>query len=145
MACDRKTAILLMIAAVGYALVFPLFRHTLTWQTSDFTAYYRAGQMVMNGQGAQVYDYDAAKSYDPKWQAELAAGHQKLVLKRFVSAPYVLFIFAPLSYLSHYHADLVWYVVNVCLMLLPKLCAYFGISWSCRVISGPHRPCRFGS
>ena len=31
------------------------------------------------------------------------------------------------------------------ILVAPKLCAYFGISWSCRVISGPHRPCRFGS
>ena len=113
----HRTVLLVGTAAVLYALLFPLFRHTLSWQTSDFTAYYRAGQMVSAGQGAQVYDYDAARQYSPAWEAELAAVHEHLVLKRFVSAPFVLLIFAPLSRLSHYHAEIVWYIVNVCLML----------------------------
>jgi hypothetical protein len=29
--------------------------------------------------------------------------------------------------------------------LYPKLCAHSGLSWSCRLISGPHRFCWFGS
>ena len=114
---NRTALFAIVIALAGYAILFPLMRPTLTWQTSDFTAYYRAGQMVREGQGALVYDFEAAKAYSPNWNAELAAVHEKLVLKRFVSAPYVLLIFAPLSYLSHYHAEVVWYAVNVCLML----------------------------
>src|SRR5664280_1581542 len=27
----------------------------------------------------------------------------------------------------------------------PKLCAHFGVSWRCRLISGPHRSCCFES
>ncbi len=108
---------MLATTIVLYALLFPLFRQTLNWQTSDFTACYRAGQMVGAGQGAQVYNYDAASNYGPALEAQMAATHQHLVLKRFVSAPFVLLIFAPLSYLSHYHAEIVWYVINVCLML----------------------------
>jgi hypothetical protein len=115
---NRYSVGLAVLIAVGlYAALFPLMRSTLSWQTSDFTACYRAGQMVANGQGEQVYDYEAAKGYSPNWQAELAAVHEKLVLKRFVSAPFVLLIFAPLSHLSHYQAEIVWYVVNVGLML----------------------------
>jgi len=38
-----------------------------------------------------------------------------------------------------------WHGATTNTSMTPKLCAHFGVSWSCRLISAPYRLCWFGS
>lgn len=74
--------------------------------------------MVTNSDGARVYKLDAENEYDQAlgMAATDTDGHR--IHLPFVFAPFVLPVFATLSWLSYSDAALMWFAVNVGLLLI---------------------------
>lgn len=114
-----RTSILLpaMAAIVGYALIWVWLKPAVfSAKASDFSCFYRAGRMVIAGDGAHVYDLAAQREYDQRLgTGAVDQGHQFSL--PFVFPPYTLAMFAPLSYLPYRAAEFVWYALNVGMLL----------------------------
>src|ERR1017187_1342931 len=81
--------------------------------TSDFSCFYSAGKMVVIGNGSRIYDYEAQKeAHRPFFVPNL----RRSVLP-FVFVPFVLVTFAPLAVLTYAHALMLWFALNVCLLI----------------------------
>jgi len=79
---------------------------------SDFSGFYAAGKMVLTGHSSQVYDYRA----EVEAQRPFVVEGRSPVLP-FVFAPYSLALFAPLATLSYPHAVVVWFAINIAILL----------------------------
>ena len=108
----------LIALAVGIVMMYSVGafiqqRQSLRAGASDFRCFYSAGKMVNSGNGSLIYDYQAQSRAQ---QPFLGTGTHRFTLP-FVFVPFVLVIFALLVLLSYPHALLLWYTVNVCLLI----------------------------
>jgi hypothetical protein len=111
-------AAVVLVAITCYAAICLYLKPTLAGRSiRDFSCFYRAGKMVRAGQGAKVYDFASEQQYDEMWRAELVAPGQHFMSQYFVSAPFILLIFAPLSCLTFAHAEVTWYWINAGMLL----------------------------
>ena len=116
------------IALVTFAILTAFTCYTLNYlylrplllrvnPTPDFACYYRPAKMIVSGDGAKIYDLHAQHEYDARLQAEVVATGQRFDSRHFIAVPFILLAFIPLTYLSYPHAELTWYVLNVCMLL----------------------------
>jgi len=110
-------------AIVAYVFIWTWFKPIVFSTTkSDFSCFYRAGRMVIAGDGAKIYDLEAQLAYDQRLGTTFVDGQGQQFSLPFVFPPYTLALFAPLSCLPYRAAELVWYVANVGMLLaLPFL------------------------
>ena len=105
-------------AVLGYALIWTCFRPTVFSGTkSDFSCFYRAGRMAVAGDGSQIYDLQAERSYDQRLGTSFIDGHGRRFSLPFVFPPYVLVLLAPLACLPYRMAELVWFTANAGMLL----------------------------
>jgi len=82
----------------------------------DFPCFYRAGAMVMSGEGGSVYDPVSEHRADAAlWDRMERSG--KPYTMSFLFAPWTLLIFAPLSCLPYQCALNVWIVCSIVLLV----------------------------
>ena len=136
-----KALFVLVLAATSlfYAVIFVqlkerpvtsnLLGKSIWLPASDLCDFYRAGRMVLAGDRAKTYDFDAQTLYSARlWpllaptgdsnQAEEEAQRLTYIQNLlFYIAPYVLLIFTPLALLSYANAFLVWYLLNVAMLV----------------------------
>ena len=115
-----RISILLAAAAaiLSYALIWFWFKPMVFCATkSDFSCFYRAGRMVIAGDGARVYDLAAQRDYDRRLGTSFVDGQGRQFSLPFVFPPYALALFAPLSRLPYRSAEFVWYVLNAGMLL----------------------------
>ncbi len=108
----------IILTMIGYGLIWVCFKPLVfAGVKTDFSCFYRAGRMVVSGDGARVYDLNAERRYDARLNTQFveAKGHSPAL--PFVFAPFVLLLFAPLSRLPYSQAELVWYWVNAGMLL----------------------------
>lgn len=112
-----------LLAFTGYLLFwFCLKPVTFPQSKSDFGCFYRAGKMILAGDGRNVYDLPAERRYDELLGTKSMEGNGKPVSLPFVFAPFVLAVFAPLAALPYRHAEFAWYAGNSTILLaLPFL------------------------
>lgn len=123
----------ILLAVAGYSLIWGCFKPLVFGGVkADFSCFYRAGRMVLAGDGAQVYNLNAERYYDARLNTAFvdAAGHRFSL--PFVFAPFVLLLFAPLSRLPYSQAELVWYWFNVALLLALPFVLRRRLSWGTR-------------
>jgi hypothetical protein len=123
-ATERKVlATAAAIAIAGYLVLWlcvepAVFRHS----KSDFGTFYRAGRMVLAGDGQRVYDLQAESQYDDTLGTRPVDAEGNPVSLPFVFAPFALAIYTPLALLPYQYAEDVWYAVNTgMLLVLPLL------------------------
>lgn len=108
----------IVVAVMCYGSIWSCFKpQVFSGVKADFPCFYRAGRMVVTGDGARVYDLNAERQYDARLNTSFvdAGGHSFSL--PFVFAPFVLLVFAPLSRLPYSEAELIWYCANVCMLL----------------------------
>lgn len=88
---------------------------------NDFTCFYRAGRMVISGQGADVYDIAQEQRFDEQLAPAIAKPGKPFYTLPYLFSPPSLAIFAPLATLSYGTADAVWLTFNLALLLLLPL------------------------
>jgi hypothetical protein len=109
--------IAILMAVTFYALIYFALRPVVFPEMSpDFTCFYRAGKMVVAGEGGRVYDLKSQFEFDAKWRSLLVRPGHRLFTTPFVFTPFILAIFAPLSFFSYTHAEFVWYLLNVAML-----------------------------
>lgn len=123
-ASERKAlAIAAAIAITGYFLLWlcvkpAVFKHS----KSDFGTFYRAGRMVLAGDGSRVYDLAAEAQYDDALGTRAVDAEGNTVSLPFVFAPFALAIYTPLALLPYRDAEKLWYAFNAAMLLaLPLL------------------------
>lgn len=134
----RRIPILLAgtVAIVLYALIWSWFKPILfSASKSDFSCFYRAGRMVMAGDGARVYDLAAQQAFDQRLGTTFVAKQGQPFSLPFVFPPYTLALFAPLSCLPYRVAEFVWYVANVGMLLALPLVLRISLAASDRTIA----------
>ncbi len=112
----------LVIALVGYVMVWSTLRPaTFAGRNSDFGCFYRAGRMVLAGEGARVYHLKAEQDFDKELGMQSFDGAGGFVSLPFVFAPFSLTWFTPLACLDYAEAEFAWYVVTVAMLLAVPL------------------------
>ena len=124
----RRLAILLAaaLAVLGYMIIWTRFKPVVFANThSDFSCFYRAGRMVIEGDASRVYDLAAERQFDRRLGTNFVDGKGESFSLPFVFPPYSLAVFAPLACLPLRTAELAWYVINIGMLLaLP-----FALRW----------------
>jgi hypothetical protein len=113
---NLRLALTLLAAMACYAGIFLWVKPRLFHGNADFACFYRAGRMVLAGEGARIYDLAAEKVSDERWRSEFVQRGQDFHSLPFVFPPFSLALFAPLACLSYVKAELLWYVINVGLL-----------------------------
>jgi hypothetical protein len=119
-ATERKVlATAVAFAIAGYLTLWlcvkpAVFRHS----KSDFGTFYRAGRMVLAGDGQSVYDLRAESQYDDALGTRSVDAQGNTVSLPFVFAPFALAIYTPLALLPYQYAEDVWYAANAGMLLL---------------------------
>ena len=113
---------------VWIALAFTIAGYALLWiclkpaafveRNSDFGCFYRAGRMVLAGEGAQAYDLHAEQRFDAQMGMRTFDGEGRFVSLPFLFAPFSLAWFALLACLCYPQAEAAWYVANVAMLLI---------------------------
>jgi hypothetical protein len=85
--------------------------------TVDFSCFYRAGQMAVEGDGSRIYDIGAQQEYDRRLGDKIVPG-KWIEFRPFPYPPFVLIIYGPLAYLPYHQAELTWFWLNVGLLLV---------------------------
>jgi hypothetical protein len=113
----------ILIAIVGYLFLnLRVVPSVFARSKNDFACFYRAGRMVVTGEGYRVYELSAEREYDDALGTKSVGADGKAVSLPFVFAPFTLVLFAPLAELSFQQAAFVWYTLNVAILLaLPFL------------------------
>ncbi len=95
---------------------------------ADFTNFYTGWAMVLDGQGARLYDLELQQVY----QQRLLDGRSfKDGLLPFVNPPHSALPFVPLALLSRTNAHIVWIALNAGLLLyLIRRMLYLARGWS---------------
>jgi hypothetical protein len=100
---------------------------------SDFSMFYTSGKIILSGHGTELYDLNLqreAQRFFPK--------SDRPGLLPYNHAPFEAVIFAPLALLRYSYAFLIWYVINVCLVIttllllrsqLPQLEAFYDLAF----------------
>lgn len=114
---------------------------------SDLSPFYRAGRMMLSGDRGEIYDFDAQALYSARlWPLLAPRGDSKQVKEDaqrliyiqqllFYIAPYVLLIFSPLALLSYANAFLVWYTLNVAMLLSVPLLLRTSLHFSDKILA----------
>ncbi len=128
--------IALLVAAAGYGIIWhgltpAIFSHS----KSDFSCFYRAGQMVLAGDGARVYDLPTEREYDHELGTQAVSVGGDVFSLPFVFPPFALAIFAPLACLSYRAAEAAWYAVNASLLLALPLLLRRHFAWNSRAVA----------
>ena len=114
----KRGARFLPSLAIGVLLLYSVGtfiqqKQALLTGTSDFSCFYSAGKMVVIGNGSRIYDYEAQKEA----QRPFFVPNLRRSVLPFVFVPVVLVIFAPLAVLTYAHALMLWFALNVCLLI----------------------------
>src|SRR5664280_838059 len=114
----KRGARFLPSLAIGVLLLYSVGtfiqqKRALLAGTSDFSCFYSAGKMVVTGNGSRIYDYEAQKEA----QRPFFVPNLRRSVLPFVFVPFVLVIFAPLAVLTYAHALMLWFALNVCLLI----------------------------
>lgn len=80
----------------------------------DFTAFYAAGKLTLQGRGSQLYDRDAQYQEQQEVTSRTDAAGEPL---RFIHPPLEAFLFAPLARLPYFQAYLLWAALNLAALL----------------------------
>lgn len=120
---QRILAAVILIAIAGYLVLWLCVRPSVFARSrSDFGTFYRAGTMVLSGDGSRVYDLSAEQQYDAALGTRSVDAQGNSVSLPFVFAPFALAIYAPLAALPYDQAEVVWYAINAGMLLaLPLL------------------------
>jgi Glycosyltransferase family 87 len=112
-----------LIAIMGYLFVgLRVAPSVFARSKNDFACFYRAGRMVVAGEGFRVYELPAEREYDDALGTKTVGADGKSVSLPFVFAPFTLLLFAPLAELPYRQADFAWYTLNAAILLaLPFL------------------------
>jgi hypothetical protein len=81
----------------------------------DYVAFYVAGEFVLDGNGANIYDADALATREHEIVGRKVGGSGSLA---FFNPPYVALLFAPLALLSLATAGLVLLLINLALLIV---------------------------
>jgi hypothetical protein len=114
------------IAITCYAFIFTHLKPQALaayrpYSNSDFSCFYRAGRMVLAGQGGRIYDLEASRSFDAKLRAAVVRPDQGFLTMAFLFPPFTLLFYAPLAALSYHAAELVCDVLNAAALMLCPL------------------------
>jgi hypothetical protein len=120
---QRIIAAAVLIAIAGYLVLWLCIKPSVFARSrSDFGTFYRAGTMVLSGDGARVYDLSAEHQYDAALGTRSVDAEGNSVSLPFVFAPFALAFCAPLALLPYEQAEAVWYAINAAMLLaLPLL------------------------
>jgi hypothetical protein len=125
----RIVAVAVLIAIAGYLALWTcvkpsVFRHS----KSDFGTFFRAGSMVLAGDGPCVYDLAAESRYDGALGTKSVDAEGSSVSLPFVFAPFALIFYAPFALLPYKAAEAAWYAANAGMLLaLPLLLRKHGV------------------
>ena len=118
----REIAVIVVavtIAAAVYSAVFFYWRPiVLNGRRADVACFYRAGKMVLAGEGSQVYDFQEGRRFDDQLRSQIAGTEKKGSLLPFLYTPPSLLLFAPLAALQYREAEITWFVMNAAVLLL---------------------------
>ena len=101
---------------------------------ADFSCFYRAGRMVLAGDGTRVYDLNAERLYDARLKTSFVDSGGHSFSLPFVFAPFVLVVFAPLSLLPYRQSELLWYGMNVGILLTFPFLIRNRLRWNQRTL-----------
>jgi len=107
-----------ILAVLSYGWIWAGLRPIVFCNSSsDFSCFYRAGRMVIEGDGSRVYDLAAERQYDQRLGTGFLDKQGHSFSLPFVFPPYSLVLFAPLACLPYRLAELAWFVVNMGMLL----------------------------
>ena len=107
-----------LIAIAGYLVLwFGIKPSVFHRSRTDFGTFYRAGRMVLAGDGPCVYDLVAEGRYDNTLGTTAVDAEGRSVSLPFVFAPFTLALYALLALLPYRQAEATWYAVNVVMLL----------------------------
>ena len=110
-----------MLAATCYAMIFLYFIPRVLSTNHDFACFYRAGKMVLTGNGALVYNLPAQAHFDEVWHSQLNLSERYFPTLPYVFTPHSLLIFAPLALLPYGKSEILWYALNAAALLAMPL------------------------
>lgn len=135
----QNRLVILLTAALAvfcYGLIWICFKPIVfSGQKSDFACFYRAGRMVVAGEGSQVYDLEAERRYDQQLSTSFVDVHGHWFSLPFVFPPYSLALFAVLSCLPYRLAEFVWYLANVGMLLALPFALPRTLGWKNKAIA----------
>ena len=121
---DRKAiAAAVLIAFAGYMFLNLRIAPSVFGRSkNDFACFYRAGRMVLEGDGYRIYELSAERDYDDMLGTKSVDADGNAISLPFVFAPFTLVLFVPIAELPFRQAAFVWYTLNVAILLaLPFL------------------------
>ena len=125
----------IMVALTCYGLCWcGLKPRVFSEVQADFSCFYRAGRMVLAGDGARVYELNAERRYDARLKTSFVDSGGHSFSLPFVFAPFVLVVFAPLSLLPYPQAELLWYGMNVGMLLTFPFLVRNRLRWNQRTL-----------
>jgi hypothetical protein len=105
-----------LLAATIYWLVFSA-REQILHGNTDFSCFYRAGRMVLTGQGSEVYDLSAEQAFDAGLRPQIENHGQPFYTLPYVFTPPSLALFTPLALLPYRTAETVWFLFNIAVLI----------------------------
>ncbi len=112
-------AVALTMAAAIYTAVFFYWEPTLLQANNvDFFCFWRAGKMVLTGNGSQVYNFDEERKFDERIAPQIFPLEANPYSLPFLFTPPSLLLFAPLAALPYRQAEVVRFAANVAILLL---------------------------
>jgi alpha-1,2-mannosyltransferase len=80
----------------------------------DFVIYYTGAEIVNAGKRSELYDLNVQQSYQDKFKFP----NQPWLVQPFNHAPYELLLFLPLARLSYQWAYIIWFVLDILLLVV---------------------------
>ncbi len=127
----------LLLAVIGAILIqlgpLWLIKEKLRSGSSDFSAYYSAGRIVVSGQGSRLYDLEVQREAQRIFPEKFG----RPALLPFNHPPFEALIFAPLALLPYGSAYLLWLACNLAMWIgtmfllrpyLPLLASHFDLA-----------------
>ncbi len=125
----------IMVALTCYGLCWcGLKPRVFSEVQADFSCFYRAGRMVLAGDGARVYELNAERRYDARLKTSFVDSGGHSFSLPFVFAPFVLVVFAPPSLLPYPQAEVFWYGMNVGMLLTFPFLVRNRLRWNQRTL-----------
>jgi Glycosyltransferase family 87 len=122
MAHRAITILGIALAACLYLLTFAYGRQAIfRGNNVDFSCFYRAGEMVLAGEGSRVYDLKLEQEFDDHLRAKIVPPGVKFYSRPFIFTPPSLLLFAPLAMFSYSHAQWAWFLLNAGTLILVPL------------------------
>jgi hypothetical protein len=130
-----SVALAVVVALACYSLVWSGFKpRVFCGVQPDFSCFYRAGRMVLAGDGARIYDLNTEQRYDSRLKTSFVDSSGHSFSLPFVFAPFVLVVFAPLSLLPYRQSELLWYGINVGMLLTFPFLVWNRLRWNQRTL-----------